>query len=331
MLRSWLAMSLASVAILYLDAFTAGAAAQDRTGPRLEAVTVHSRPQRGDTYSAGNAIRVGVVVRRRDSASWDRPTRELMVGDETRSMQFDECRGCGGAIALVFEYIVRATDYDPDGIGVASDALSLNGARVTDLAGNPPNLNLGRHAFGNDPAHKVDGRADPAPVVKELRIDSTPGTGDTYVQGETIDVFVYFDEHITVSGTPRLALTVGTDTRFAEFRRSRGQDRRVRLRSSTRCGRATTTRMALSIPANALRLNGGRIRDRTGNDADTSLSDYAVTDHPHHRVGRASGERARWLSSSTGARLRRETTTHTWLGNEIGVYIGVQQRGRGHG
>ena len=322
MMRSWFARLLASVAILALTLST-GAAAQDRIGPRVESVTVHSRPQQGDTYSAGNVIRVGVRFDEEISVVGS-PRLELTVGNEMRSMQFDACRGCGRGRALVFEYIVRAGDYDPDGIGVASDALSLNGARVADPAGNPADVSLRHHAFDNDPAHKVNGGADPAPMVREMRIDSTPGTGDTYVQGETIDVFVFFDEHITVAGRPRLALTIGTHTRFAEFDEAWGRsgefvafEYEVRAHDHDPDG--------LSIPADALRLNGGRVRDRTGNDADTSLVGHAVTDHPYHKVdGRAEGGpvvvQRDWGPPPQG-------NDHTYvLGNEIGVYVGYNRK-----
>ena len=321
MMRSWLALLLASVAILALILST-GAAAQDRIGPRVESVIVHSRPQQGDTYSAGNVIRVGVWFDEEIRVVGS-PRLELAMGNEMRSMQFDACRGCEGVMALVFEYIVRASDYDPDGIGVASDALSLNGARVADLAGNPADVSLRHHAFDNDPAHKVDGRADPAPMVREMRIDSTPGTGDTYVQGETIDVFVFFDEHITVAGRPRLALTIGAHTRFAEFDEAWGRsgefvafEYEVRAHDYDPDG--------LSIPADALRLNGGRLRDRTGNDADTSLAGHAVTDHPHHRVDGRAESGPVVVQQYWGPPPQGDDHTYV-LGNEIGVYIGYNR------
>ena len=52
-------------------------------------------------------------------------------------------------------------------------------------------------------------------------------SGDTYKQGETIEAAVTFSKPVTVTGTPTLALSVGTNTRQATYDRGTGTNRLV--------------------------------------------------------------------------------------------------------
>ena len=52
-------------------------------------------------------------------------------------------------------------------------------------------------------------------------------SGDTYKQGETIEAAVTFSKPVTVTGTPTLALSVGTNTRQAAYDRGTGTNRLV--------------------------------------------------------------------------------------------------------
>ena len=308
--------------VLTFGALGGYAAAQDATGPRVTDVRIHSRPVHGDTYTVGEQIYVTVWFDEEIRVTGS-PGLRLALGTETRPMAFDECRACGGVVALSFTYVVQATDHDPDGVGVASNALNLNGARVTDLAGNDADLDLDPYTFENDPAHKVDGRMDPVPTVTELRIHSTPGSEETYVQGETIDLLVVFDEVVTVSGFPRLALTIGSDTRFAVLdeswaRRGNGVffEYEVQAQDYDPDG--------LSIAADALHLNGGSIRDGTGNDVNTSLSGHTVTDHPGQKVNGRAESRPVVTQQYWGPPPQGRDRTYV-QGNEIGVHLGYNR------
>ena len=52
-------------------------------------------------------------------------------------------------------------------------------------------------------------------VSRPIAFVSEPVSGDTYKQGETIEAAVTFSKPVTVTGTPTLALSVGTNTRQA--------------------------------------------------------------------------------------------------------------------
>ena len=181
-------------------------------------------------------------------------------------------------------YVVQDADYDPDGVSVPADALRLNGARVQDLAGNDAHLGLGPHAITNDPAHKVNGGLDYPPMI----------TQPEYCEWAATERYLWawrarsgsdssFDERIRTTGGATLALTIGSQTREA-----------------TRPGIVSTVGDSLdffyyvdatdkdtngiSIGADAFRLNGGSLRDDSGNPVSTSLAAFAFTDDPDHKV-----------------------------------------------
>ena len=56
------------------------------------------------------------------------------------------------------------SDRDDDGIGIASDAVDLNGGTIRDNTGNDANLALGYHAFDDDPRYKANGLT-PVPAL----------------------------------------------------------------------------------------------------------------------------------------------------------------------
>ena len=126
-----------------------------------------------------------------------------------------------------------------------------------------------------------------APVVNSVTITSTPATGDTYALGETIAVRVGFDQPVTVTGTPQLALTVGSQTRQAAYAAGTGMAQ-LTFRYPVQAGDADGN--GIAVGAAALTLNGGRIR-RTGGtvSARLDLGTSALTDAASHKVDAVHG------------------------------------------
>ena len=115
-----------------------------------------------------------------------------------------------------------------------------------------------------------------APGVLSVSLTSDPEGG--YAAGEQIEATVRFDRSVTVTGTPQLKLTVGSDTRRASYRGGASEVLRFRYRAAA--GEIDTD--GVSIPANALTLNGGTIRDSANQDA--VLAHGALADDAKHRV-----------------------------------------------
>ena len=111
-----------------------------------------------------------------------------------------------------------------------------------------------------------------------------PPAGGVHILGNVVEVHVRVNRmDFMVTGQPRVALTIGADTRYAEFQRvfsHQGERRYLAFYYVVQASDRDDD--GISIPANALTLNGGSIQDADGNDAD--LSHDAVPDHSEHKV-----------------------------------------------
>ena len=125
---------------------------------------------------------------------------------------------------------------------------------------------------------------DGVPYVAGLTISSTPERRRSYETGETIKVTVTFSEAVTVDstgGTPRLALTIGADTRNAAY--SAAESTSTALVFAYTVVDRDYDDNGISIVSRALRKNGASIkRSATQTDADPVVPGLA--DRAEHRV-----------------------------------------------
>ena len=120
-----------------------------------------------------------------------------------------------------------------------------------------------------------------APRVSTVDFSSAPGGG--YAAGEAITVAVVFTKPISVTGTPQLALTVGTHTRQAQCAAAASE---VLTCTYTVVADERDTD-GVSIAANSLALNGGTIQDRASPPqaaTSTALNHDAVAANSEHPV-----------------------------------------------
>ena len=108
------------------------------------------------------------------------------------------------------------------------------------------------------------------------------GTADPIGRGERVSVSLTFDDHVTATGALRLALAVGAQTRLALFSGSVTHTTNEGLQTSRLdfhydVQTSDVDADGLSFAANALRLNGGSIRDSSGNHASLDLGEHALT------------------------------------------------------
>lgn len=114
----------------------------------------------------------------------------------------------------------------------------------------------------------TSGVSDPAPYVTSVNV---PVDG-TYSAGNNLDFTVNFSENVTVTGTPQLALTIGTETKYATYQSGTGTNELVFSYT------VENTDLDLDgITVDALELNNGTIQDATANNADLSLANVADT------------------------------------------------------
>ena len=191
------------------------------TASSVSGVAIASVPASDSTYAETEEIEVEVSFNRRVTVTG---TPQLVLSIDTLTRQADYASGAGTA-TLTFAYQVVAADADSTGISIGANALTLNGGTIADARDDTTaaGLGLGSHAIADAAAHKVDGslgppvtRATGAPEARGVAIGA-PAVGDTFERGETIEVELAFHRAVDVTGTPRLALTIGAATRQADY------------------------------------------------------------------------------------------------------------------
>ena len=110
-------------------------------------------------------------------------------------------------------------------------------------------------------------------------ITSSPQSGDTYGQGESIAVSVTFSETVSVTGEPRVGLTMGERKRWARYSSGNGG---ATLTFAYTVNGNDRDEDGISIGKNALKLRGGTIADGDGNAA--NLEHSALSDQASHKV-----------------------------------------------
>ena len=251
------------------------------SAPRISRVRLASRPSRGNTYVEAEQIGVEVDFGEPVQVTGT-PRMAITVGDEIRQVDGagSSTNQCGGHERVLFRYEVQAEDIDADGIGIAADALTLNGGAIRSLAGTDANLDLGGHAITAARGHNVDGSLVLPPWVSDVRIATEPQNGTAYGAGEWIRAWVRFDREIEVSGTPQLGMTIGDQTRQANHYATG----RTTLWFRYAVQSDDLDSDGIGVAADALTLNGGTVRGRTGADAELDLGPRAIANAEEHAV-----------------------------------------------
>ena len=132
-------------------------------------------------------------------------------------------------------------------------------------------------------AFPTSGTVEPV-QVSTVAVTSSPAAASTYAAGETISVTATFNAAVTVTGTPRVALTVGSATRQAAY--ASGSDSAALVFSYT-VAAGDNDADGVSWRANALGLNGGTIKvmsDDAAARVDASITHAAQAALGGHKV-----------------------------------------------
>ena len=123
-------------------------------------------------------------------------------------------------------------------------------------------------------------RGQEPPTVAGVRLASDPGSDSVYKSGDAIEVVAAFSTGVTVTGTPRIGLTVGTGTRFADYA---GGSTTTELLFRYQVGGTDLDGDGVAVEADGLQLNGGAI---VGNASTVNavLAHPALADQAGHKV-----------------------------------------------
>ena len=263
------------------------------------ATEIISTPASGDTYGAGETIKVALTYNTPVDVEGDvRVSLRVGAGDWWRSAGYLEGTGTD---RLVFGYEVRPGDLDADGISMDGGYVDENGtahgyagggtikAAGTDVLRTPRYPGL-----SHDTAHQVDGVA---PTIRSIGFTNASGSDNTYGVGDNITVYVNFNEDVLTLGAPQLTLDFDGTEKTASYAPppdawhpiTREYDPLPKpfaaFTYTVRVG--DTDADGIAIAANALALNGGSIQDGTGNDAD--LRHDALAANAAHMVSAPGG------------------------------------------
>jgi len=115
-----------------------------------------------------------------------------------------------------------------------------------------------------------------APPVQAKFDSYVPPADGTYYTGEVLEVKMIFDQVVAVTGTPQLALTIGTQTRYADY--VAGSTPTGGYGLTFRYTLAATDSDADGIAiVSPLVLNGGTIKDAQGDDAALSFTPISLS------------------------------------------------------
>ena len=223
----------------------------------------------GDEVSVTVTFRESVIV---DNASGT-STLTLVVGSNNRTAPYTS--GSGGS-TLVFQYTIQAGETDDNGISIGADVLALNSGTIRDAVGN--NATITHSAVSSNTSYKVD--TTPPTISGGVAITSAAGIQNNLLNaGDEVSVTATFNENVPVTGTPQLALVVGSTDRTATYTSGSGS---TTLVFKYTIQAVETDDDGISIEANVLALSSGTIRDLAGNNA--TITHSAVSSNTSYKV-----------------------------------------------
>jgi len=236
----------------------------------------------GQTFQAtktGVITKIGLVL----DGSYTNGTLEIYAGS-----------GVGGTrlgsqlVASVPDTYTDTSTYTFSEITLTTPVAITNGSTYTFVYQNG-NQSVRIATFNNNPYSGGQTVSDGSLVanfdlpfrVVQSDADTTPPTvssvsvpaNATYTAGQNLDFTVNFSENVTVTGTPRIALTLDTGgTVYANYLSGTGTSAAV-FRYTVQSGNLDSTGVAVG----ALTLNSGTIKDAANNDATLTLNGLGAT------------------------------------------------------
>ena len=126
---------------------------QQAAAPVIQGLRIISSPETGTTYGRDEVIQVEVAF---DGPVTVTGTPYLRLEFNCRSTRRTYYRSGSGTESLIFEYRVRRSDWDTNGLSVRSGPVSLNGGAINAVSGGAA-ARLDHGGLASDPDHKVNG------------------------------------------------------------------------------------------------------------------------------------------------------------------------------
>jgi hypothetical protein len=213
----------------------------DRQPPVVSSINA---PASG-SYRASQVLNFEVIYSEATKVS-GLPGISIVIGGTTKYAVYSSGSGTN---KLNFQYTVSESDNDTDGIAI--NLLELNSGTITDFAGN---VATNTFAIPSTSGVLVDSTN---PTITSVQVPAS----SNYATGQVLSFKINFGENVTVTGSPRLTLAIGSTTRYAVYSTGSGTNQltfNYTVVSSDLDDNGIT--MLSSID-----LNGGTIFDPAGN------------------------------------------------------------------
>lgn len=251
--------------------------------PRVASVGTTSDPASDGVYRAGETISVSLTFDRPVTVD-GAPSIALEIGDHLVEATY---RNGSGTDTVVFGYDMETHDRDDDGFALPARIAHGFGESGVYSSGGETAVDVEYGGFGDQDGHAVAGQAH----VNQISMGSNLEHGHTYEPGDTIEVWVPFDDDLTVTGTAQLSLDLGGSTVLASFTgvgslsqdgtgHSASQASGDVMMFSYTVQAGDIDSDGITIPRNGLSLQGGSILDSRGHEPDALHE--AVTFANHH-------------------------------------------------
>ena len=271
------------------------AAAQDTAAPAVSDLYLSSFPPSDATYQRGDTITVRVDFDNpwrlpapprwawRSAARPEPPHSSRFAARAPEPGPCSSATRCSPPTATPTASASRPT---PSG---------LNGGTIKDADDDTTDAVLTHAAVAADADHQVDGSRFDVPAVSAVSFVGSPANGDTYQLGETIEVKVEFDRFVTNTGrpSPQVALTIGSETRLADFDHGRGRGGITDLHFEYEVQAGDRDTDGIGIAADSIRRNGASIRAAADGTTDADLTHAAVADDASRKVAGSAVPRRR--------------------------------------
>lgn len=308
----------------------------DGVSPRIISVT---RPKDG-TYKIGSDLNFTVKFSEAVTVNTagGLPYIPLTIGVSDKKANYVSG---SGSVDLIFRYTIVSGETDLDGIEISSPLIIPDGSSIKDGAGNDPFLK-----FSTTPNLIIVDAATPkVNSANSINISNTT-TARYFRPGNIIEYSLVFSKKVDVSGAtkPRLTLNIGGDTRYASYF-SGDQTTTLKFRLTLDGDNSLLDLDGISVGA-AIDLNGGNIKDLSGNSADLTVpfdeKDYVYYSSfqgRYHLVGKdyavtacnAGGDLVQCVTglNDISGKTNHLTTTSTTTNGEITYNGPLEQSGFG--
>ena len=183
------------------------------TTPRVEGVAITSDPGSDGEYVLDDYVTISLTFSEPVTVT-GQPRLRIKADSGGRRATYVASQST--STELVFQYKVKGTDYDLDGIGIPANAIVLPANAAIKKEMGDADAILAHEEMENQSRHEI--HVKPRERRSGTRVASTPSAHGSYTTGETITIEVAFDRNVQVhtpvdsemgSGIPSFELRFG--------------------------------------------------------------------------------------------------------------------------